>query len=181
MRWNESTAPRLELRVPGGEWYPFREFVTYCYVPNDVEWRLTGLEESEDPRTFPVLTLPPGTDQVRFERGVELRLVLVREASEEVELPPLFPSGEEPRTLVGAVVSYGLLGAATGLALVGEAWDVYTRWRAARRVKLSRWASPARTPGEGRPAPSRAASTRSRTLRRQGRSPTAGPNRRGVP
>jgi hypothetical protein len=124
---------RLELRVPGGTWWPFREFVERFYVPLDVEWRLAGLEESDDPRTFPVLRLPSHTHTVRFERGTELRLVVVREAGGT--LPPLFPSGQEPRGFVAPVVAYGFLGAAVGLALAGEAWDAYRSWRHGWQVR----------------------------------------------
>lgn len=67
----------LELRVPGGEWYPFRDFVERCHVPGNVEVRL--VDGLEDANSFPVLRLPPYQSTITFEPGSRLRLVLERE------------------------------------------------------------------------------------------------------
>lgn len=72
-----STELLLELRVPGGEWYKFRDFVEWCHVPGNVEVRL--VDGVEDANTFPVLKLPPHQSTITFEPGSQLRLVLERD------------------------------------------------------------------------------------------------------
>lgn len=74
---HRTTELLLELRVPGGEWYPFRDFVERCHVPGNVEVRL--VDGIEDANQFPVLHLLPHQSTITFERGSRLRVVVQRE------------------------------------------------------------------------------------------------------
>lgn len=42
---NLASSVDIEMRMPGGEWYPIEKFVTSFHVPGNVEWR-TVLRQS---------------------------------------------------------------------------------------------------------------------------------------